>query len=163
MADIKVAGLRELNRALTELPKRITRRILWSGLMAAATPMVAKAKSLAPVLQNPDSRRVAGALKKAIRARPVNDRAHSATVVIGVRKLTVKQIAKFKRKSGKNGAKNPSDPFYWRFQEFPAAGKPLQRFLKPAFDAGVGIAAETARDKIRARIVIEAEKLGRGS
>lgn len=161
MAEIKVEGLRELNNLLTELPRRISVQVLRRALMDGAKPIVGSARSLAPVLKSPDPRRTPGLLKAKIRARPVRDPEHTATVVIDVPKLTPKQIARFKKKHGKSGAKNPRDAFYWLWQELGTSKMPAHSYLRPAFEAKKLEAVDVTRQRLTERIAIEAEKLRR--
>src|SRR5687768_15884815 len=106
--QLEVKGLRELRAALLELPKKLDRVVLNSALMAGARLMVADAKLRVPVRT--------GELRRNIRARPVKPEGrHTATVIVGVRKLTKKQVFAARKKRGRA---NASDPFYWRFVEF---------------------------------------------
>lgn len=157
--ELKVEGLAELANTLSELGKRIEGRVLQTSLRRGAALMVTEAKARAPILKNPDSRRRPGALRANVRARPVRDPEHSATVIVGVRKLSVKQVAAFKKKTGRKGSDNPSDPFYWRFLEFGTARMPARPFLRPAFEVKKIEAVDVIRSAIAERIELEVGKL----
>ena len=161
---VEVRGLRELQDALKKLPKKLERRVLNSALSAGARIMVKDAKNRAPVLKdllNPNRR--PGTLKKNIRARPIKPYEHTASVIVGVRKLSSKAITAFKKsQSGKKGgSQNPNDPFYWRFVEFGTSKMQARPFLRPAFEAKKFEAATTIKQKLKVRIELEAEKLNR--
>ena len=148
---IIVRGLRELQAAMRELPKNLDRRILNAALMGGARLMVNHAKASVRV----DT----GTLRRNIRARPVRPVSHSATVIVGVRKLSKKQIAAFKKKTGKSGSANPSDPYYWRFVEFGTSKMSARPFLRPAFETKKYEAVAVIKTAIGKRIEVEAEKL----
>lgn len=48
-AHVKLTGMKELQKALKQLPDRIQRRVLRNAVSKAATPTVKKARQLAPV------------------------------------------------------------------------------------------------------------------
>lgn len=141
-------GLRELSDALKALPRKLERRILNAALMTGAREMEKEAKLLAP--------RATGTLQRNIRARPGRPDGHNATVIVGVRKLTGRQVARLKAKG-----KAADDPFYWRFLEFGTARMPARPFLRPAFEAKKLSAADTIKKALRVRIEKEAAKLRR--
>lgn len=138
---IQVHGLRELQASIKRFESKVERRLLTRALMDAASIHVKEAKQRAPV----DT----GELARNIRARPDkpegNEEAH---VIVGVRKLTKKQLAKAREK--REGA---SDPFYWRFVEFGTSKMRARPFLRPAFENTVSkmIArfTESLRDRLR--------------
>lgn len=138
MADVvDVTGLRELQAAL----KRISdgskdRTFLNSALLSGARLIVNEAKAKVPV----DT----GQLRRNIRARSVKPVLHTATVQVGVRRLTKKQLRKMKVGS--------SDPFYWRFVEFGTSRMRPRPFLRPAFERKKREAIEAFREKLADRI-----------
>ena len=126
MADVtvQVKGLQEFRSALLGFPREINEKIQQNSLLAGARLIRDKAKELAPVLKTPSKYRLAGVLKKNIRmARSKPARGMTATVIIGVRKLSSKVIRRFKQaayRRGKTirGADIIGNAFYWRFMEF---------------------------------------------
>jgi HK97 gp10 family phage protein len=143
---VKIHGLRELQRAMRELPRRMDRRILNAALMAGARPMVADAK--ANVLVD------TGALRSAIRATPLRKTSHTSTVQIGIgraRQTKAQRMAGAKRYV----------PFYGLFLEFGTSKMSAKPFLRPAFERNKRSAVEIIRERIATRIAAEAEKLRR--
>jgi HK97 gp10 family phage protein len=159
--SIRIRGAREVLEAMQQLPRKLDRRLLNRGLLAGARLTRDEAKRLAPVLQGIDRRRRPGMLRNAIRAAAVRPAHHAATVWVRVRGLTRRQIASFRRKSGRAGALNPNDPFYWRFVEFGTSRMAAKPFLRPAFEttkhAAVAEIIRASRDLVQAEIA----KLGR--
>ena len=174
--EVKIVGLKELSVALKSLPERLDRKVLNAALMAGARLIETEAKKNAPVLQSPsettDRIRKAGTLKNNIRSRPGRPiSGMTATVIVGVRKLSSKQIKAFKVAQGKRGEKisdaaNPDDPFYWRFMEFgytDRGGKfhPGRRFLRNAFEKQKRATVDVIKAALGRRIELEAAKLRR--
>lgn len=169
MADeIEIKGLRELRAAMLELPKKLDRRILTAALMSGAVLIRDEARIRAPILKDPDPRRRAGTVQKAIRAQSGRPNpGMTATVIVRVKPLTGKQIARFKtkqRKKGKRiaGSDNPNDPYYWRFLEFGTSKHPARAFLRPAFETKKEAAAQAIKPALAERIEVEAAKLNKG-
>lgn len=75
--------------------------------------------------------------------------------MITVKKLSTKRIEAFKTKHGKSGAKNPNDPFYWRFVEFGTSKMPAKPFLRPAFEQSKHQAAKAIIHTLRTEILNE--------
>lgn len=126
MISAKVHGIPELKAALAGIVPKLRRQALRNALAAGARIVRDDAKRRAPVLQ-PTLRapyRKAGTVRKAIvvrtskRARAKGD----VGVFVNVRPA----------KTGQRGAKNPSDPFYWRFLEFGTRKMAARAFLQPA-------------------------------
>jgi HK97 gp10 family phage protein len=142
--ELRISGLQDARAALSDLPKKLRRTALRNALKAAARIIQAEARRRVPVLklstragfsaQRRGVRKV-GTLKRAISVRTskFNTRQGDVGVFVNVRPL----------KSG--GAKNPNDPYYWRWQEFGwnpastetggkgAAGKRNRRALNKRF------------------------------
>jgi HK97 gp10 family phage protein len=143
VVEVDVHGLSELRAALLRFPQEFDRKVLNASLLKGAKLMSDKAKENAPILNLQASglvRRTPGTIVRNIRARtgvPISGM--TATVIVGVRRMSNKNILAFKGSTGKDGEANPDDPFYWRFMEFGYtdrggkwhAGK---RFLRNAFE-----------------------------
>ena len=152
-------GFRELAAHLRSLGRKLASRHLLRALMAGAKPIEADAKRRAPVLKMPDARRTPGTLRKNIRSKPMRRRpGEDAAVKIGVRSLSGKTIAKFKRKSGQKAADNPNDPFYGPWVERGTSKMAAQPFMRPALAAQKSTALEAVRKKLAAGVEEEARK-----
>lgn len=107
---VEVKGLDELKRKFAEVPKALRARVLRNALSAGARLVRDEAKRNAPVLQNIMKApfRTKGTVKRAIKVRTskMDRRAGNVGVFVNVKPI----------KGG--GAKNPRDPYYWRWLEF---------------------------------------------
>ncbi|MFY9326492.1 MAG: HK97-gp10 family putative phage morphogenesis protein [Georgfuchsia sp.] len=111
MAEIE--GLADLKLQLKTLQADLRRKVVRSALRDAAGPMNRAARANAPVLKKPATYRLPGTLKASIvtkASKRINGRNGEIGVYISVRKR--------KGLGGKASARNPFDPFYWRFMEF---------------------------------------------
>lgn len=122
-SSIEVKGLAELKQKMADIPKVLRRRVLRNALAAAAREVRDTARRNAPVLNLGTSLkapyRKPGTVKQAIRVRTSKADTREGNVGVFV---NVKPV---KNSSGQRGAKNPNDPYYWRWQEFgwtPATG-----------------------------------------
>ena len=128
---VRIEGLDELKRKLSEVPKAMRKRVLRNALAAGAREVRDVAKRNAPVLTLGTSLkapyRKPGTVKQAIRVRTskADRRAGDVGVFVNVRPA----------KAGQRGAKNPNDPFYWRFLEFGTKKMPAKPFLQRATSA----------------------------
>ena len=119
MINTTIRGLDDMKAALAGVVPALRRRALRNALAAGARVVRDDAKTRAPVLQ-PTLKtpyRTPGTVKKAIvvRTSKLATRRGDVGVFVNVRPA----------KRGARGAKNPNDPFYWRFIEFGT------RFFKP--------------------------------
>lgn len=109
--QVRIDGLDDLKRKFAALPRAMRVRVLRNALTAGARVIRDYAKRNAPVLRTPETPyRAKGTLKKAIRVR--TSKRDRAARDVGVF-VNVKPLPK-----GQGGAKNPRDPYYWRWQEF---------------------------------------------
>lgn len=128
---VRIEGLENLKRKLAEVPKAMRKRVLRNALAAGAREVRDVAKRNAPVLTLGTSLkapyRKPGTVKQAIRVRTskADRRAGDVGVFVNVRPA----------KAGQRGAKNPNDPFYWRFLEFGTKKMPARPFLQRATSA----------------------------
>ncbi len=127
---VEVKGLDELKRKLAQLPKVMRQRVLRNALAAGAREVRDEARRNAPVLTLGTSLkapyRKPGTVKKAINVRTskADRKAGDVGVFVNVRPA----------KKGQRGAKNPDDPFYWRFLEFGTKKMAARSFLRKAAD-----------------------------
>ncbi len=128
---VRIEGLDNLKRKLAEVPKAMRKRVLRNALAAGAREVRDVAKRNAPVMTLGTSLnapyRKPGTVKQAIRVRTskADRRAGDVGVFVNVRPA----------KSGQRGARNPNDPFYWRFLEFGTRKMPARPFLQRATSA----------------------------
>lgn len=115
MISAKISGIPDLRAALAGIVPKLRRRALRNALAAGARLVQLSARAATPVL-NPSALavrkgyRTPGLVRKAINVRTskVARRRGDVGVFVNVRPA----------KRGARGAKNPNDPFYWRFIEF---------------------------------------------
>ncbi len=146
---VEVKGIRELAVVARKLNDEVKAKIAYRALLAGARITRNAARGLAPVLQakyQGDPRRQAGTLRNAIVAARVRkgDFPEEVVAIVGVRMLSKASIAKFKQQTGKSGAANPRDPYYWWAVEAGTRGHvrrkqaiPGTRFLKRGFEGNV--------------------------
>lgn len=149
MADgvtVKLEGVDALNKALAEATKQIRTKAVRSALRKAGQVISKEAKQAAPVLSAPTKTRKPGTVKKAIavRASKFARQAGNEGVFINVRPLRGSR----QKTLGKAGAKNPNDPFYWRFLEFGTAKMKARPFLSPAAESKGNEAIKTFMDSV---------------
>jgi HK97 gp10 family phage protein len=115
MISAKVHGLPDLKEALRQLVPKLRRRALRNALAAGAREIQKEARSKTPVMSPAalavrKGYRAPGTVKKAISVRTskLASRAGDVGVFVNVRPA----------KTGARGAKNPRDPFYWRWQNW---------------------------------------------
>lgn len=114
MAEIvKIKGLEDLKRAVSELAGDLKRKVIRAALRDAGGPMLRQARARAPVLKNSHPYRLPGTLKKSLLIK-ASKRHRGQNGEIGV----YMAVRKRKGLGGKASARNPFDPFYWRFVEF---------------------------------------------
>ena len=147
MAEIE--GLADLKRSLADLTADLKRKVIRAGLRDAAAPIAKQARANAPTLKKDHPYRLPGTLKRSIITK-ASKRFNGQSGEIGV------YVAVRKRKGlgGKDSARNPFDPFYWRFQEFGTKKQAARPFMGPAFNAN----AERAIDIFKARLKTRIDK-----
>ena len=113
---VELRGIDELKRALDQVPDKLKRKGLAKGLRLGGNIVRDAARRAAPLLQKPTPRRKKGTVRRniVVRASKFARRAGDIGVFISVRPLRGART----KKLGAAGAKNPNDPFYWRFLEF---------------------------------------------
>ena len=129
--DIKVnvKGLQDVNQALRDLPPKLRKRALLNALRAAGRVFRDEARRLTPVATVPVRRkgvviRQPGTVRRAISVR--QSKASRRRGDLGVF-VNIKPA-----KRGQRGAYSPTDPFYWRWLEFGARGRPGAGMLQKA-------------------------------
>lgn len=157
MAELQhVAGLKELQKALKELPDRIAKNVLRGAVNAGATVIRKEVQTRAPVYTGPVSQGhpPPGTLKRAVYQKQIKELSNlfKQTAFVGVRK------GKQYRKQGKNGNLS-QDAYYARFVEFGTANMPAKPFIRPAFEAKKEGATSAIKAYLEKRIPEEVAKL----
>lgn len=127
--ELRVGGLAEAKAALAGIPEKLRRRALLNALKAGGRAVQKAARSRTPLLKLSTysgaaafraGRRNVGTVQKAISVRvsKQSKREGNVGIFINVRPLKTSAVAKFKRATGRAGADNPQDPFYWRWLNF---------------------------------------------
>lgn len=132
MIQVKMQGLPDLKRELAALVPKLRKRALRNALAAGAREVQREARAATPVISASSlavrrGYRTPGLVRKSISVRTskLARRAGDVGVYVNVRPA----------KAGARGARNPRDPFYWRFIEFgTAAGTRAWRFLQRGAD-----------------------------
>ncbi|ABR74603.1 hypothetical protein CBG46_09920 [Actinobacillus succinogenes] len=155
---VRVDGLKELQKAMQSLGRKTSNRIAVKAMRRGGAIVRDKARTLAPVLKESVPHRKAGTLRKSIQSRTKVGRNGRTNTYIWVKGLSTKQVLKFKGKSGRSGAYNPRDPFYWRFLEFGTSKMPARPFMRPAFQQSKEQAAQAIINTLQQGIIAEAGK-----
>lgn len=158
MGNVKVEGLSQIHKALSELGRKVSNKIAVKAMREGGKIVREQARQNAPVLSQSTPYRRAGTLKKAIKSSTKVLKNGKIGTVIRVKELTAKQIETFKVRSGKKGALNPKDPYYWRFLEFGTSKMPAKPFLRPAFEQSKEKAATEIITTLKRGIEEEAGK-----
>lgn len=156
--SVKVTGLKEIGQALENLGRKTKNKLGAKAMRKGGAIIRDQARANAPMLKEKVPHRKRGTLKKAILASTKVNKSGNVRTKIYVRKLKEGKIEEFKAKSGKSGAKNPNDPYYWRFVEFGTSKMPAQPFLQPAFSAKKEQAAREVITTLRNDILQEAKR-----
>lgn len=140
---IRVEGLRELERALAELPRKTGKNVLKRTLMKAGEPIEKDAAQRAPELVGTLKRSVTTSQKLTRRQKKAHTKESAVEVFVGAGGLPQAHL-----------------------QEFGAAHHAPQPFLRPAFDSNKMRALETIKtdlaaeiEKARARLARKAARL----
>lgn len=122
---VTVIGIADYTAILRDIPHRLRRKAILNALKAGArvvqkaardaTPIMSQAEALKAPYRKPGTVRGAISVRTSSAATAVGD----VGVFVNVRPA----------KGGNVGAKNPNDPFYWRFLEFGTKNMPAVRFL----------------------------------
>lgn len=152
---VRIEGMDEFKRKLAEVPKAMRKRVLRNALAAAAREVRDVAKRNAPVMTLGTSLkapyRKPGTVRDAIQVRTskADRKAGNVGVFVNVRPLKGNKYKRETRqtffggkvtswklvKKSERGAKNPNDPFYWRWLEFGTRKMAARPFLQRATSA----------------------------
>lgn len=159
MADsfkLNSSGLADTVDALKALAPDMRKGPAKSALRAGMAPILAAAVQFTPELAADVYRgrimvRRAGTLKRSLVIR--NSKDTNATgdvgVIVNYKPLTRNTIRQFKENTGRRGADNPDDNFYWKFVNFATKrNKNPSRALQKAGDLLVGVALPIVVEKL---------------
>ncbi len=120
--SVEIRGIDEMRRALDAMPERIRKRALMTALRKAAAVVRTAAREATPVLQTPVPYRTKGLLRRkiSVRVSKADKAAGNVGVFVNVRPAKGAEI----------GARNPRDPYYWRFVNNGTRRNPGKRFLQ---------------------------------
>ena len=157
MADSQnIAGLKELQSALKELPDRIAKNVLRGSVGAGAAVIKKETVSRAPEYTGPVSKGhpPPGTLKRAVYQKQIRELSSlfKQTFYVGVRR------GKEFQKQGKKGNLS-QDAYYASMVEFGTSKMAARPFMRPAFEAKKEAAVTAIRDYLAKRIPEEAAKL----
>lgn len=147
MIGAKIGGVPETKAALAGIVPKLRVRALANALRGGAREVQKTARAATPVISDdaPAVRkgyRKPGTVQKAISVRTskIARRKGDVGVFVNVRPLpgakykTVKRVFGLKKrvlvKASQRSAKNPNDPFYWRFLEFGQRSQDAAEFLQ---------------------------------
>lgn len=153
---VKLEGVDDLKRALAEASSTIRTKAVRGALREAGKVIQAAAKAAAPVLSVPSKTRKPGTVRKnvVVRASKFARQTGNEGVYVNVRGIRGKART---AKLGKAGAKNPNDPFYWRFVEMGTSKMAARPFLRPAAESK----GQQAISTFMRSVVPQIEKLNR--
>lgn len=157
--SIKIDGLKELEKALKELPLEIQKRPLRSAISAGAKVIADEAISRAPEGET-------GNLRKALYR--YRSRRQSATgketFLVGVRKgKGIYGNTRLNRRLNRVGKKytTQGEAYYWRFLEFGTSKMSAQPFLRPAYENAKERAVKVIKERLGKSIEQQARKLAK--
>lgn len=135
---VRVEGLRELERALAQLPKATGKNVLKRTLMKAGQPIEVAAEAQAPELRGHLKRSISTSTKLTKRQKSQHRKQSTVEVFVGAGGLPQAHL-----------------------QEFGTVDHPPQPFLRPAWDANKMRALESIKGDLWAEIKKAAERLAR--
>jgi HK97 gp10 family phage protein len=161
---VKVEGLRDLDKALAELPKAVARNTLRRVLKKAGEPIAAKARQLAPV----DT----GALRQSIIVSPkLGTKAGQAEFAAAMKAGLGQAAAIGAMRDARRAAKGqgsfaemhvgPNRHPKAHLQEFGSINNPPHPFMRPAWDAHKDEALEIIKRDLGGEIAKSAKRLAR--
>ena len=157
MADLQhVAGLKELQDSLKQLPDNIARNVLRGAVSAGARVVQKEIQSQAPVSTGPVSKGhpPPGTLKRSIVQKQIKEYSSlfKQTFFVAVRR------GKKYQKQGKGGNLS-QDAFYAAWVEWGTSKMTARPFMRPGWEASKERAMQALKDYLEKRIPLEAAKL----
>ncbi len=152
---MRVRGLRELDRALAELPKATARNVLKRTARTALEPMRALAEAKAPVLSGDLQVSIVLSEKRTRRARKGRPRA--------IRRAdgSFRGVAQTNYAVALGPASGKGVLNYAALEEFGSANNPPQPFMRPAWDSEKQSSLDRVIEELRSEISRAAERARR--
>lgn len=151
MSEIKMEGLSELLKALKELPKVIDEKCLKVSVFTGSNVIKRAAADLVLRRTGLTGKAVRVAFNK--KESGPGKKVYHVYVSPKVKMVYDLRTDKYKGKSIR--------AFWWWWLEFGTVKRSAKPFMRPAFDTTSREAAEVIKGKLKERIEIEAERLGR--
>lgn len=156
MADLQhIAGLKELQAALKELPERIGKNVLRGAVAAGAAVVRNEAKLRAPVYTGSvsEGHPPPGTLRRSVYQKQIREKSNAVqqTFYVGVRKG-----AKYKNQ-GKKGNLS-QDAFYASLVEFGTSKTQSHPYMRPAYEGKKEAAVQAIKAYLERRIPEEERK-----
>jgi len=152
---VRVDGLREVDAALSELPRATGKAVLRRVAMDALKPMAEEARRMAPDDPSTNGRD----LKNSIAVGRGKKTKAKFTGGKGFRS----EAQAIEMHMGPAGSGGRGAPPQGLFQEFGTVNHPPQPFMRPAWDAGKDRMLEEIKDKLWAEISKASKRLARKS
>lgn len=152
---MKVEGLRELNDALSQLPKATSRNVLRRVAMKALEPMANTASSLAPVLEGELRDSIVASAKLSKRQKSAHNREEGAKTIRtaeGFRSTPKTTVFLFMGPAG--SAKSI-------VQEFGSIKQAPQPYMRPAWDANKQRSLDIVQEELGGEIEKAAARLAK--
>jgi HK97 gp10 family phage protein len=148
MSKVQIQGMRELSRALRELPQRVATNDLQAATAAGARLIRDDARIKAPVYTGPvaQGHPAPGTLRKSIITKNIRELSDRVRRVVFVLVRHGKQFQKMGKKQINR------DAFYWRFVEFGSKKMSARPFMRPAFEARKHDAVDAIKEVLAERI-----------
>lgn len=137
--NIKIIGVKEVDRALERLEKKLARKIIRKSMRWGLAPMLEQTRELAPLGVSRMLRKKwheAGTLRKTLKVRAARSKGKG---VIAVRVASSEKDYK-------------GDQFYAAFPEYGTKRQKAQHYMRRAFDATKAAVIERTIAKIRDEI-----------
>lgn len=122
---LSIDGSKELSDALIALAPNLRKGTARRALVAGAAPVLAAAIAATPslsadVFKRGKMIRRAGTLRRSLKIRTSRDATRNGDVgvFINFKPLTKGAVSDFKQSTGRRGADNPDDNYYWRWVIF---------------------------------------------
>lgn len=157
MAEVQsVAGLKELQQALKELPDRISKNVLRGAVAAGAAIIRKEAIARAPVYTGSvaEGHPPPGTLKRSIYQKQILEYSNLTQQMFYV---GVRHGKKYQKQGKKRNLSQ--DAYYAKWVEFGTSKMPAHPYLRPAFEAKKNDAVQSIKDYLAKRIPEEAAKL----
>lgn len=149
--DVQVAGYRELNAALAQLPQALRRQVVLAALKKAAAPMVRDAKASARRGKDPRRRG----------SRKQRKSGESATMGHGADSIAARAAQSASLYQAVVAIGPDARHWYMKFLEFGTARQAPQRFLTPAFEVNKEAAVRAVGEELWKSLATTAARLAR--